>query len=120
MTHVMLPPATQHALDALLEPAPGHATEESTTNRVDAELLPFNVLKADPGRVGVASVLKEVAKLRTLTALQLPEDLFATVSPKVLAMYRLRAATAPRVICAVIRMPHAPPCWRRSAGNAVK
>jgi Domain of unknown function (DUF4158) len=93
--HAMLPPATQHALDALLEPAPGHATEERTTNRMDAEPIPFNVLKADPGRVGVASVLKEVAKLRTLTALQLPEDPFATVSPKVLATYRLRAATAP-------------------------
>jgi len=90
-----LPPAARHALEALLEPALAPIMEEGTTDHADTEPIPFNVLKADPGRVGVASVLKEVAKLQTLTALHLPEDLFATVSPKVLAMYRLRAATAP-------------------------
>jgi len=86
--HAKLSPAAQHALDALLDLAPTPETEDGTTDRADAEPVPFNVLKAEPGRVGVASVLKEVAKLRMLTALQLPEDLFATVSPKVLAMYR--------------------------------
>ena len=48
-----------------------------------------------PGRVGVASVLKEISKLRTLTALGLPDTLFAPLPPKVLATYALRAATEP-------------------------
>ena len=45
--------------------------------------------------MGVASVLKEISKLRTLTALELPAALFAPLPPRVLATYALRAATEP-------------------------
>jgi hypothetical protein len=115
-----LPPATQHALDALLDPAPAPATEERTPEHADAEPIPFNVLKADPGRVGVASVLKEAAKLRTLTALQLPKDLFATVSRRSWRRTASGRRRPPRASCAVIQTRHASPCWRHSAGNAAK
>jgi hypothetical protein len=46
----------------------------------DAASAAFNVQKVDPRRVGVASILKEVVKLRTLTAPQLPEGLFSPCS----------------------------------------
>jgi hypothetical protein len=60
-----------------LDPAPAPATEERTTERADATSAAFNVQKVDPRRVGVASILKEVVELQTLTAPQLPEDLFS-------------------------------------------
>ncbi len=54
----------------------------------------FSILKTDPGRVGLASVKNEIAKLSTIQGLQLPDNLFTTnTSQKVLKGYRLRAAT---------------------------
>jgi hypothetical protein len=92
---VQLPPALCQALEALLEPAVASQQCEESTDRTGEDPLPFNILRADPGRVGVASVLKEIRKLRTLTALGLPDTLFALLPPKVLATYALRAATEP-------------------------
>ena len=43
--------------------------------------------------MGLASVLKEIAKLKRLNALQLPNNLFAAVPQKILERYRLRVAT---------------------------
>jgi hypothetical protein len=56
---------------------------------------PFGVLKTDPGAVSLASVLKELDKLKWLSTLALPADLFTGVPPKVLQTYRLRAAAEP-------------------------
>lgn len=60
---------------------------------VTVEQISFNALKADPGRIGVDSVLKEINKLRTIRNLQLPNDLFKDIPPKVLKKYRQRVST---------------------------
>nr|WP_275900732.1 DUF4158 domain-containing protein [Paenibacillus periandrae] len=56
-------------------------------------LLSFQELKADPGKPGVESVLKEVSKLRTIRNLELPDDLFRDIPLTVLTKYRQRTAT---------------------------
>ena len=50
-------------------------------------------LKADPGQVGLETMLKEIEKLARVQALGLPPDLFADASEKVVAAWRARAAT---------------------------
>jgi hypothetical protein len=91
-----LAPVTRQRLDALLQPA---GTEEAsdTADRDGDPLVPtpFATLKTDPGPVGLASLLNELAKLHRLTALALPPDLFADVLPKRLQVYCARAATEP-------------------------
>src|SRR6266487_358665 len=59
-----------------------------------AEIL-LQELKANPGSVGLESILKEIAKLRSLEHFALPSDLFDSISPKVLSPYRQRAAAEP-------------------------
>ncbi|MGB7962260.1 MAG: Tn3 family transposase [Propionicimonas sp.] len=49
-------------------------------------------LKADPGQVGLESLLREVSKLETVRGLGLPDGLFTGVSDKVVAAWRARAA----------------------------
>ena len=49
-------------------------------------------LKADPGRVGLETLLKEVEKLTRVREIGLPADLFADTSEKVVAAWRARAA----------------------------
>ena len=82
-----LPPATILALEALLRPAAADGTTPSEAGRAA-----WTELKTDPGPPTLATVLTEVAKLERLRALELPDDLFARVPPKVLQAYRRRAA----------------------------
>lgn len=89
--HRQLGPATQERLDTLLAPASPEALVGEAGGLFD--LSPLSQLKADPGRVGLASVLKEIAKLKRLNALQLPNNLFGAVPQKILERYRLRVAT---------------------------
>jgi Domain of unknown function (DUF4158)/Tn3 transposase DDE domain len=91
-----LTPATQQRLDALLQPA-GAEEAPDTADRDDDPPVPtpFATLKTDPGPVGLASLLNELAKLHRFTALALAPDLFAEVSPKRLQVYCARAATEP-------------------------
>lgn len=49
-------------------------------------------LKADPGRLGLESLLAEIAKLERVRSLQLPVDLFADVPDARVAAWRARAA----------------------------
>lgn len=49
-------------------------------------------LKADPGRVGLESLLAEIAKLERARSLGLPVDLFADVPEARVAAWRARAA----------------------------
>ncbi len=46
----------------------------------------------DPGRVGLATVLQEMTKLRCIRELRFPTDLFAGLAYKVLAVYLNRAS----------------------------
>jgi Domain of unknown function (DUF4158) len=91
-----LTPAIQQRLDVWLEPTGGdHTADTAATDDDTPVTTPFAILKTDPGPVGLASVLHELAKLQRVTALALPSDLFAAVSPQRLQVYRTRAATEP-------------------------
>lgn len=52
----------------------------------------FTELKADPGTLGLDSLLAEVNKLQRVRALELPSGLFADVSEKLVAAWRARAS----------------------------
>ncbi|MGW8957680.1 hypothetical protein [Paenibacillus sp. NPDC055715] len=67
--------------------------EEQGGSSNDEGLLSFQELKADPGKPGVESVLREVSKLRTFQNLELPDDLFREIPLKVLTQYRQRTVT---------------------------
>lgn len=49
-------------------------------------------VKADPGPLGLDTLLSEIAKLTTVRALKLPQDVFADVSARLVAAWRSRAA----------------------------
>jgi hypothetical protein len=49
-------------------------------------------LKADPGQLGLETMLKEITKLERVRSVGLPPDLFADTSEKLLAAWRTRAA----------------------------
>lgn len=104
-TFARLSDTSRTRLDALLtssldakegdgEDAPDETGEDAEE---DGETIPLDQvtwhdLKLNPGPVGVKSVRQEIAKLRTLEHLKLPEDLFSTVPTAVLSRYRQRAA----------------------------
>src|SRR5262249_34096877 len=90
-----LPPRTRAHFDSWLAPGEGECLAEETEDDPAIVATVFSQLKTDPGPVGVASVLTELAKLEHLRSLNLPGDLFAAVPPKILQSYRLRAATEP-------------------------
>ncbi len=69
----------------------GETTSEPTTRKTSA----FHELKTDPGRVGLESVLTEVAKLQSLCQLALPFNLFIGVPAKILQTYKQRVAAEP-------------------------
>jgi len=52
----------------------------------------LGVIKTDPGRVSLATMLSEIDKLRATRAVGLPPGLFTDVAPKVLTAWRARAA----------------------------
>src|SRR5439155_24932886 len=80
-----LPPDVQNRLDALLVAEPVAEGEEE-------EELPLNLLRLDPGPVGVESALSEIAKLRSLRAIGLPPDLFQGYTPRLVECLRRRIA----------------------------
>lgn len=54
-------------------------------------ILSFRELVSDPGRIGLDSLLQEIAKLQTVRDIQLLPDLFLGVPPKMIRTYRQRA-----------------------------
>ena len=54
------------------------------------EAANFNTLKADPGRLGLESVLGEVDKLKFIQSLALPIEQLELIHPKILARYKQR------------------------------
>lgn len=56
-------------------------------------ILSFRELVSEPGRIGLDSLLQEIAKLRTVRNIQLPYDLFNGIPPKMIRSYRQRAAS---------------------------
>jgi TnpA family transposase len=53
-------------------------------------------LKADPGQLGLETLLREITKLGMVRALSLPAGLFVGVSPRTIESWRARAARAYR------------------------
>jgi TnpA family transposase len=89
--HRQLSLLTQERLHALLvSPSPKEPTGETEEL---SDLATLSQLKADPGRVGLASVLTEIAKLERINDTQLPDHLFGDVPQKILERYRLRVST---------------------------
>jgi hypothetical protein len=89
--HRQLSRSTQERLNALLvSPSLDQPTGETEGL---SDLATLSQLKADPGRVGLASLLKEIAKLERINATQLPDRLFGEVPQKILERYRLRVST---------------------------
>jgi TnpA family transposase len=95
-TAAQLSSTTCTALDTLIQTeALGDdegASEQAPLFPVRSELA---TLKDDAGAVKVDTVLEELAKLRQLRALGLPDTLFRDTPAKLLAHYRQRAASEP-------------------------
>lgn len=93
-TVAKLLPSTRQAMDALIDSSIP-SDDPNADEGVDWRSTTFSVLKTDPGRVSLKSVLRELEKLRQIENLQLPENLFTEIQPKILRQYRLRAAAEP-------------------------
>jgi TnpA family transposase len=55
--------------------------------------ISLSELRSDPGRTGLDIVFKEVAKLKTLKQLDLPDDLFSNIPMKILLKYKQRTVS---------------------------
>ena len=74
-------------LEALLVPVKGEGEDAE-----GADWTPWQAIKSEPGRAGVASMKEAIARLRLVREVGLPEDLFKGVPPKALESYVRRAA----------------------------
>ena len=92
-TYQKLSSASITLLDSLIDSISYLEIDEEEAASDSSIQISFNELKADPGRAGVDSVLKEVNKLRTIRNLELPDDLFRDIPHKVLKKYRQRVST---------------------------
>ena len=97
-TAQQLPSSVRTPLDELLK------TSSETDNLEESEETestahntpsPLAVLKSDPGRIGLDSLISEAAKLKQLRQLELPANLFGGISNKVLQIYKQRVAVEP-------------------------
>ena len=94
-----LPLSTRLQLDDLLARSDPHqemekvGEEDQSSTNPRPLVVTWHDLKTNPGAVGLESVLIETDKLRVLSQLSFPSDLFGDVSPSVLTLYRDRAAT---------------------------
>jgi Domain of unknown function (DUF4158) len=84
--------ATRQAIDTLLAASSNEAAAKQDGHDI---AIDFNGLKADPGRIGLESIMTEIAKLKRIDRLRLPNDLFDSRAPKIVQSLRLRAATEP-------------------------
>ena len=86
-------------LDELLETTPNiensEELEETENTPSHNSPSPLSVLKSDPGRLGLDSLISEAAKLTQLRQLELPDNLFGGISTKVLQIYKQRVAVEP-------------------------
>jgi TnpA family transposase len=105
-TLARLPEASQAALEALIlteivasptaiegenedqEVKPEKATESPEVQTPGT----LEHIRQDPGQIGLATILEEMAKLRRIRELALPSNLFPGIARKVLMIYRNRAS----------------------------
>ena len=86
-TLASLPACCQSTMDELLEVSDDAESENEAT--------PFAELRLDPGRPSLESVLNEIAKLDRIERIDLPDELFESITTSVVQKYRLRAGTEP-------------------------
>ena len=85
-------------LDELLETTSDNNSEnpeEAENTAAHNSPSPLAILKSDPGRLGLDSLISEAAKLKQLRQLELPANLFQGISNKVLLLYKQRVAVEP-------------------------
>jgi TnpA family transposase len=90
-----LTPQTKTSIDCLLTTSAPNENKVTAVDPADRQGVSLHELKADPGRVGLESILAEVTKLQSLRQLSLPSDLFRAASPKILQVYKTRVAASP-------------------------
>lgn len=98
-TAQQLSPSVRQKLDELLETV----SEDNDSEELEGKdsTSPHNtpssfaILKSDPGRLGLDSLISEAAKLKQLRQLELPNNLFPGISTKVLQIYKQRVAVEP-------------------------
>lgn len=76
----------------------------------------FTELKADPGKLGLETLLSEITKLKSVRAIGLPPDLFTDIAERRIARWRGRCAV---VFPSTLRRDHAPAGDADPAGGAV-
>lgn len=67
--------------------------ENNLDSNTNSDSISFSYLRADPGRIGLESVFREVTKLKTIQQLELPDNLFNNIPEKILRKYKLRAVS---------------------------
>nr|WP_243109320.1 DUF4158 domain-containing protein [Anaerophilus nitritogenes] len=79
-------------IDSLLNDLTAYEESEIDFDE-EGDNLSFKELRADPGRIGLESIFKEVVKLKTIQQLNLPENLFVNIPYKTLKKYKQRAVS---------------------------
>jgi len=114
VTTSRLPAEVAQSLWGLIADAGKDADSED-----DDEPAFFTELKADPGKLGLETLLSEITKLKRVRAIGLPPDLFTDVAERRIVRWRARCAV---VFPSTLRRDHAPPvmltllavlCWCR-------
>ena len=86
-------------LDELLKTASetdnSEESEETENTAPHNTLSSLAILKSDPGRIGLDSLISEAAKLEQLRQIELPDNLFSGISNKVLQIYKQRVFVEP-------------------------
>ncbi len=57
------------------------------------DIITFNKLRSDPGRIGLESILDEVKKLQVIRNLKIPENIFDDIPQKILKEYKQRISS---------------------------
>lgn len=78
-------------IDALMESWIDMENQETGEENEDENKITFRKITLGPGRVSKDTLFLEIDKWKTLTMLELPDNLFNSIPPKVLKRYRLRA-----------------------------
>jgi TnpA family transposase len=94
-----LPTSVCQKLDQLLQTNSSESESELAENDEikgnNNIYSPLAILKRDPGRLGLDSLISEAEKLNQLRQLELPSHLFQGISDKVLQVYQQRVAVEP-------------------------
>jgi hypothetical protein len=91
-TYSQLSLSTRYQMNLLIETLALYDETEADDN-IEEKSMSFGDLRADPGRIGLESVFKEINKLQTIRQLNLPDNLFNKVPTKVIKRYKQRAVS---------------------------